>query len=154
MATGRTMFEKIWSRHVVAEGPGGRVLLYVDRHLLHEGSTHAFGRLEKKGRRVRRPEACFFENCFKNGVLAVVLPAGPAAGLRRALAERPGAILTVELEPQTLTAPDSASLRFEVDAFRKHGLLTGQDELALTLEHLPAIEAFEARRRGETPWID
>jgi 3-isopropylmalate/(R)-2-methylmalate dehydratase large subunit len=58
MATGRTMFEKIWSRHVVAEGPGGRVLLYVDRHLLHEGSTHAFGRLEKKGRRVRRPEAC------------------------------------------------------------------------------------------------
>ncbi|HET9923150.1 MAG TPA: 3-isopropylmalate dehydratase small subunit [Methylomirabilota bacterium] len=96
----------------------------------------------------------FFENCFKNGVLAVVLPAGPAAGLRRALAERPGAILTVDLEPQTITAPDSACLRFEVDAFRKHGLLTGQDELALTLEHLPAIEAFEARRRGETPWLD
>ncbi len=54
----RTMFEKIWSRHVVAKGPGGRALLYVDRHLLHEGSTHAFGRLEKKGRAVRRPEAC------------------------------------------------------------------------------------------------
>ncbi|HEY7652610.1 MAG TPA: 3-isopropylmalate dehydratase large subunit, partial [Methylomirabilota bacterium] len=52
------MFEKIWSRHVVAEGPGDRVLLYVDRHLLHEGSTHAFGRLERKGRPVRRPEAC------------------------------------------------------------------------------------------------
>jgi 3-isopropylmalate/(R)-2-methylmalate dehydratase large subunit len=52
------MFEKIWSRHVVAEGPGDRVLLYVDRHLLHEGSTHAFGRLERKGRSVRRPEAC------------------------------------------------------------------------------------------------
>jgi 3-isopropylmalate/(R)-2-methylmalate dehydratase large subunit len=58
MSTGRTMFEKIWSRHVVAEGPGGQTLLYVDRHLLHEGSTHAFGRLEKKGRAVRRPEAC------------------------------------------------------------------------------------------------
>jgi len=54
----RTMFEKIWSRHVVAKGPGGQSLLYVDRHLLHEGSTHAFGRLEKKGRAVRRPEAC------------------------------------------------------------------------------------------------
>jgi 3-isopropylmalate/(R)-2-methylmalate dehydratase large subunit len=54
----RTMFEKIWSRHVVAEGPGGQALLYVDRHLLHEGSTHALARLERKGRPVRRPEAC------------------------------------------------------------------------------------------------
>jgi 3-isopropylmalate/(R)-2-methylmalate dehydratase small subunit len=96
----------------------------------------------------------FFENCFKNGVLSVVLPPGAAAGLRRVLAERPGAILTVDLEPQTITAPDGSSLRFEVDAFRKHGLLTGQDELALTREHLPAIEAFEARRRGEMPWLD
>jgi 3-isopropylmalate/(R)-2-methylmalate dehydratase large subunit len=54
----RTMFEKIWSRHVVAEGPGGQALLYVDRHLLHEGSTHALARLERKGRAVRRPDAC------------------------------------------------------------------------------------------------
>jgi len=56
MPTGRTMFEKIWSRHVVAEGPGGQTLLYIDRHLLHEGSTHAFARLGKSGRRVRRPD--------------------------------------------------------------------------------------------------
>jgi 3-isopropylmalate/(R)-2-methylmalate dehydratase large subunit len=53
------MFEKIWSRHVVAEGPGGHVLLYIDRHLLHEGSTSAFGRLAKAGRRVRRPDLSF-----------------------------------------------------------------------------------------------
>jgi 3-isopropylmalate/(R)-2-methylmalate dehydratase large subunit len=53
-----TLFEKIWRRHVVAEGPGGQTLLYVDRHLLHEGSTHALGRLEKKGGTVRRPGAC------------------------------------------------------------------------------------------------
>jgi 3-isopropylmalate/(R)-2-methylmalate dehydratase large subunit len=58
MSAGRTLFEKIWSRHVVAEGPGGQALLYVDRHLLHEGSTHAFARLQRKGRPVRRPEAC------------------------------------------------------------------------------------------------
>ena len=57
MTTGRTMFEKIWSRHVVAEGPGGQSLLYIDRHLLHEGSTHAFARLRKAGRQVRRPGA-------------------------------------------------------------------------------------------------
>src|SRR5438093_924414 len=53
------MFEKIWSRHVVAEGPGGHVLLYIDRHLLHEGSTSAFARLAKHGRRVRRPDLTF-----------------------------------------------------------------------------------------------
>jgi 3-isopropylmalate/(R)-2-methylmalate dehydratase large subunit len=53
------MFEKIWSRHVVAEGPGGHALLYVGRHLLHEGSTHAFGRLAQTGRRVRRPDLTF-----------------------------------------------------------------------------------------------
>ncbi len=55
----RTMFEKIWARHVVVEGPGGHTLLYVDRHLLHEGSTHAFVRLAKAGRRVRRPDLAF-----------------------------------------------------------------------------------------------
>jgi 3-isopropylmalate/(R)-2-methylmalate dehydratase large subunit len=55
----RTMFEKIWARHVVAEGPGGLTLLYIDRHLLHEGSTHAFGRLETAGRRLRRPDLTF-----------------------------------------------------------------------------------------------
>ena len=52
------MFEKIWARHVVAEGPGGQTLLYVDRHLLHEGSTAAFVRLARSGQRVRRPDLC------------------------------------------------------------------------------------------------
>jgi 3-isopropylmalate/(R)-2-methylmalate dehydratase large subunit len=55
----RTMFDKIWTRHVVAEGPGGQTLLYIDRHLLHEGSTPAFLRLAKTGRRVRRPDLSF-----------------------------------------------------------------------------------------------
>src|SRR6266545_6080418 len=50
-----TMFEKIWGRHVVTEGPGGQSLLYIDRHLLHEGATHAFARLHRAGRSVRRP---------------------------------------------------------------------------------------------------
>ena len=59
MATARTMFDKIWERHVVTEGPGGQTLLFIDRHLLHEGSTHAFTRLERSGRRVRRPDLCF-----------------------------------------------------------------------------------------------
>ena len=54
-----TLFEKIWQRHVVAEGPGGQTLLYVDRHLLHEGTTSAFQRLARSGRRVRRPDLSF-----------------------------------------------------------------------------------------------
>jgi 3-isopropylmalate/(R)-2-methylmalate dehydratase small subunit len=95
----------------------------------------------------------FFENCFKNGALAVVLPRDVAAGLRRALAERPGATLTVDLESQTITGPGGEAIRFEIDAFRKHGLLTGQDEVEMTLARLPAIEAFEARRRVEMPWL-
>jgi 3-isopropylmalate/(R)-2-methylmalate dehydratase small subunit len=95
----------------------------------------------------------FFENCFKNGALAVVLPADVAAGLRRALAERPGTTLTVDLESQTVTGPGGEAIRFEIDAFRKHGLRTGQDEVEMTLARLPAIEAFEARRRVEMPWL-
>jgi 3-isopropylmalate/(R)-2-methylmalate dehydratase small subunit len=95
----------------------------------------------------------FFENCFKNGALAVVLPADVAAGLRRALAARPGATLTVDLEGQTVTGPAGEAIRFEIDAFRKHGLLTGQDEVEMTLARLPAIEVFEARRRDEMPWL-
>lgn len=95
----------------------------------------------------------FFENCFKNGALAVVLPADVAAGLRRALAGRPGATLTVDLETQTITAPAGEAIRFEIDAFRKEGLLTGQDEVEMTLARLPAIEAFEAGRRDEMPWL-
>ena len=79
----------------------------------------------------------FFENCFKNGVLAVVLPADAAAGLRRDLAERPGAAMTVDLETQMVTGPAGAAIRFEIDAFRKHGLLTGQDEVEMTLARLP-----------------
>src|SRR5436190_17907019 len=55
----QTMFEKIWNAHVVTEGAGGQTLLYVDRHLLHEGSTSAFTRLEQSGRSVRRPDRCF-----------------------------------------------------------------------------------------------
>ncbi|HXG05637.1 MAG TPA: 3-isopropylmalate dehydratase large subunit [Candidatus Binatia bacterium] len=59
LSTPRTMLDKIWARHVVTEGPGGHVLLYIDRHLLHEGATHAFQRLAAAGRRVRRPDLTF-----------------------------------------------------------------------------------------------
>jgi 3-isopropylmalate/(R)-2-methylmalate dehydratase small subunit len=95
----------------------------------------------------------FFENCFKNGVLAVVLPADAVAGLRRQLHERPGATISVDLGSQTLTAPDGTTRHFEVEPFRKQALLKGQDEIALTLEYAREIEAFEARHAAEMPWL-
>ena len=95
----------------------------------------------------------FFENCFKNGVLALVLPAAVAAAVRRQLQERPGAAISVDLERQTLTAPDGTLHRFEVDPFRKQALLRGQDEIALTMEYEQAIAAHESRRAAEMPWL-
>jgi 3-isopropylmalate/(R)-2-methylmalate dehydratase small subunit len=95
----------------------------------------------------------FFENCFKNGVLAFTLPAEAGASLRRQIHDRPGAMLTVDLDAQTVTAPDGISHRFDVHPFRKQALLTGQDEIGLTLSHEATIAAFEARRRTEVPWL-
>ena len=95
----------------------------------------------------------FFENCFKNGVLAIVLPAETVAGMRRQLQERPGATMSVDLERQTLTAPDGTAHRFDVDAFKREALLKGQDEIALTMEYAREIEAFESRRASEMPWL-
>jgi len=94
----------------------------------------------------------FHQNCFKNGLLPVILPAEAVAGLRRQLHERPGATLTVDLETQTVTAPDGAQHRFEVDAFRKEMLLTGRDEIGLTLGFESKIVEFEARHAREMAW--
>jgi len=95
----------------------------------------------------------FFENCAKNGSLAVVVPDDLAAGLRRQLHERPGAEMSVDLDAQVLTAPDGTRHAFTVDPFRREGLLRGQDEIALTLGHEAAIADFERRQRAEMPWL-
>jgi 3-isopropylmalate/(R)-2-methylmalate dehydratase small subunit len=95
----------------------------------------------------------FHENCLKNGLLPVRLPADVVADMRGQLHASPGAIITVDLETQTVTAPDGTAHRFDVDPFRKQALLGGQDEIALTLTHEAAIAAFEGRRRAEAPWL-
>jgi 3-isopropylmalate/(R)-2-methylmalate dehydratase small subunit len=89
----------------------------------------------------------FHENCLKNGLLPVRLPAAVVADIRRQLHGHPGADLAVDLEAQTVTAPDGTVHRFEIEAFRKQALLAGQDEIAFTLTHEAAIADFEARRR-------
>ncbi|MBF0340724.1 MAG: 3-isopropylmalate dehydratase small subunit [Magnetococcales bacterium] len=95
----------------------------------------------------------FFNNCFKNGILPVALPAATVDALFAAVIGREGYRLTVDLAAQTVTTPDGAMYGFEVDPFRKHCLINGLDDIGLTLEHQTAIEAFEAQRRQTAPWV-
>ena len=95
----------------------------------------------------------FFENSFKNGVLAIELPRERVAAIREALERAPGTRLTIDLPAQTVELPDGAIERFEVDPFRKECLLAGIDEIDLTLRHEAQIAAYEKRQREETPWL-
>lgn len=95
----------------------------------------------------------FFENSFKNGVLAIVLPHARVAAIRALLVAHPGARLGIDLQAQTVTSPDGIVDRFEIDPFRKECLLAGVDEIDLTLRYERDIAAYEARQRAETPWL-
>jgi 3-isopropylmalate/(R)-2-methylmalate dehydratase small subunit len=95
----------------------------------------------------------FYNNCFKNGVLPVVLDEPVMDELFRDVEATPGYRLSVDLEAQTVTTPDGRCHAFEVDAFRKYSLLNGLDEIGLTLQHLHEIRDYEKRRREEAPWL-
>lgn len=94
-----------------------------------------------------------YANELQNGMLPAILPEETCRTLRQQLREKPGAKITVDLESQTVTAPDGAAHRFEIDASAREKLLKGLDEVALVLEYLPQIEAFEKRHHGEMPWL-
>ena len=95
----------------------------------------------------------FFNNCFKNGILPVVLPVADVDRLfGRANGPQPRAI-AVDLAAQTLRLPDGQTIGFDVDPFRRHCLLEGLDDIGLTLQHVDAIRAYETRRRVEAPWL-
>ena len=95
----------------------------------------------------------FYNNCFKNGLLPVVLQEAEVDGLFYDCA-LPGFRLVVDLERQTVATTDgSKSFRFEVDASRRHSLLNGLDEIGLTLRHADKIRAFEERRKAQLPWL-
>jgi 3-isopropylmalate/(R)-2-methylmalate dehydratase small subunit len=95
----------------------------------------------------------FYNNCFKNGILPVVLPAEAVANLMQQVQMGANPRVTVDLPAQTVTAPDGTVWHFEVDPFRKHCLLNGLDDIGLTLEKVAAIDAFEARARTRFPWL-
>jgi len=94
----------------------------------------------------------FYNNCFKNGILPVVLPPEAVAHLMEDAKKGENARITVDLASQTVTAADGVVFPFEVDAFKKHCLLNGLDDIGLTLEKAASIDAYEAKTATLRPW--
>ena len=95
----------------------------------------------------------FFNNCFKNGLLPIRLAAEQVDELFKAVAAHADYKLAIDLEQQTISAPDGKVYKFEVEEFRKHCLLNGLDDIALTLQHVGEIREYEAKHRAAQPWL-
>lgn len=95
----------------------------------------------------------FFNNCFKNGMLPIVLPEEEIQQLFEEVEANPGYTLQVDLPEQVVVRPDGSKIPFEVDAFRKHCLINGLDDIGLTLQETDAIKAYEAKRQAAEPWV-
>jgi 3-isopropylmalate/(R)-2-methylmalate dehydratase small subunit len=95
----------------------------------------------------------FYNNCFKNGLLPIVLQAEEVDQLFAEVALREGAQVIVDLEKQTVTSPSGATFEFNVDNFRKHCLLNGLDDIGLTLQQDSAIHRYEEKRMNDAPWL-
>ena len=95
----------------------------------------------------------FYNNCFKNGMLPIVLSADIVDSLFKQVAATPYYKLQVDLAAQTVSTPSGESFSFSVDAFRKHCLLNGLDDIGLTMQHQDKIKTFEARHQQAQPWL-
>ena len=95
----------------------------------------------------------FFNNCFKNGILAIKVPPEIHAHLMDDASRGANARITVDLEKQEIRGPDGGVYRFEVDSFRKHCLLNGLDDVGLTMQKDAKIGSFETQRRATQPWL-
>ena len=95
----------------------------------------------------------FFNNCFKIGLLPIILGTPIVDRLFDEVKLAEGYSLTVDLQEQTVATPRNEEFKFEIDAFRKHCLLNGLDEIGLTLQHAEKIKQFEQKRRNEQPWL-
>ena len=95
----------------------------------------------------------FFNNCFKNGLLPIVLPEATIESLFNEVAAFPGYELTIDLDRQVILRPQGEAIPFDVIAFRKYCLLNGFDDIGLTLRHSDKIRAYEAERMATKPWL-
>jgi 3-isopropylmalate/(R)-2-methylmalate dehydratase small subunit len=135
---------------------GAQILLARENFGCGSSREHAPWALEDYGFRVIIAPSfadIFFNNCFKNGLLPIRLSAEQVDALFNAVNAQNGYKLLVDLEQQTISAPDGTSYKFEVDAFRKHCLLNGLDDIGLTLQHVADISAFESKRHAAQPWL-
>jgi 3-isopropylmalate/(R)-2-methylmalate dehydratase small subunit len=95
----------------------------------------------------------FYNNCFKNGVLPIKLPQADVDKLMDDAERGANAVVTIDLERQEITGPDSGCIKFDIDPFRKHCLLNGLDDVGLTLQKQKAIDDYEAKRKLAQPWL-
>ncbi len=95
----------------------------------------------------------FYNNCFKNGILPVVLPQDDIDKLMDDAIRGANAVITVDLGTQSITGPDGGTITFDIDPYRKHCLLNGLDDIALSLEKRPAIDAYEKNAAENRPWL-
>ncbi|RMA78945.1 3-isopropylmalate dehydratase small subunit [Umboniibacter marinipuniceus] len=135
---------------------GAQVLLARENFGCGSSREHAPWALEDYGFRVVIAPSfadIFYNNCFKNGLLAIVLPAAVVDELFDKLAATEGFQLDVDLSAKTVSTSDGDTFAFEIDDFRQHCLLNGLDDIGLTLEDRAAISAFEAQHLQRYPWV-
>jgi len=135
---------------------GASILLTRENFGCGSSREHAPWALENDGFRcVIAPSFAdiFYNNCFKNGMLPIVLADTVMDGLFDACSLHEGYRLQVDLAAQTITTPDGETIAFEIDPFRKNCLLKGLDDIGLTLQHADEIRAFEKRHLAEMPWL-
>lgn len=135
---------------------GATILLARDNFGCGSSREHAPWALSEYGfRTVIAPSFAdiFYNNCFKNGMLPIVLPEEQVDELFEACFANEGYELTADLERQVVVTPEGKEFPFEVDEFRKHCLLNGLDDIGLTLQQEDAIKAYEAKMQQKTPWV-
>jgi 3-isopropylmalate/(R)-2-methylmalate dehydratase small subunit len=135
---------------------GASILLARENFGCGSSREHAPWALEQYGfRALIAPSYAdiFFNNCFKNGVLPIVLPAEQVSRLFDDAAGFVGYQLTIDLPRQVIVMPDGSEITFDVQPFRKYCLVNGFDDIGLTLRHADKIRAFEAERLARQPWL-
>lgn len=135
---------------------GASVLLTRENFGCGSSREHAPWALEDYGYKVVIASSfadIFFNNCFKNGMLPIVLSAEIIERLFQEVEASVGYKLHIDLDAQTVTTPSGQAYAFDVDGVRKHNLLNGLDDVGLTMQHVDAIKAFEVKHKQAQPWL-
>ena len=135
---------------------GGTILLARENFGCGSSREHAVWALDDFGVRVVIAPSfadIFFSNTSKNGILAIELDEKIVDKLFDAVLSEPGYQIIVNLQDQVITLPKGEAISFDIDPFKKHCLLNGLDDIGLTLQHTDEIQAYEQRRKQQTPWL-